>query len=410
MWIFTEIADAFDKSRAEENAWVSTELRLWTRSKIYAGSPWYRNVAVYEADGVLYAVNKLSTSLASGFIDVLRVGDGVREGGWGYGKDALRLLIFITPILRLARWFLTLVTAVDVMPTMGNCTWVALTRLFRLTGMRPLMQLEQVARAAGLEIAETGGAWAKDLLPVMQFLGVAAREGAQVANLGELATLVNRNPRSVIMFTVQMMRRGKEILHTLLATRGVYGGLKIIDRDGEVVSELAGLTRKYGATAISILANEVTVIVEESLAVKSLTLVPSLLNAASQAATPGPEPVPAESHELESHENAVSAHFAGGLPGTNQGHRQVLAHAHRTAHGLALRPKTQRIYAVIDLGEPILRISQIVRRTGLPPSDVFSGIKELEALGKVQTIDRSPGSDPLDTMIARVGTGTGLRR
>jgi hypothetical protein len=41
---------------------------------------------------------------------------------------------------------------------------------------------------------------------------------------------------------------------------------------------------------------------------------------------------------------------------------------------------------------------------------VFSGVKELEAKGKVQTVDRSPGSDPLDTMIARVGTGKSLRR
>jgi hypothetical protein len=405
MWIFTEIADAFDKSRAEENAWVSTELRLWTRSKIYADSPWYRNVAVYEADGVLYAVNKLSTSLASGFIDVLRVGDGIREGGWGYGKDALRLLIFVTPILRLARWFLSLVAAVDVAPLMGNCTWVAVTRLLRLTGVRPLMQLEQVARAAGMAIAETGGAYAKDLLNVMQILGVAAREGAPVANLGELAELVTRNPRAVIMFTVQWMRRGQEVLHTLLATRGVWGGLRIIDRDGEVVSELAALIHKYGASAISIVANEVTVIVEESLVVKSLTLVPTLLNAASQAASPSSEPIP-----VESHENTISAHLAGGLPGTGEGHHHVLAHTHGTVHGLALHPKTQRIYDVIDAGEPILRISQIVRRTGLSPSDVFSGVKELEAKGKVQTVDRSPGSDPLDTMIARVGTGKSLRR
>jgi len=145
MWKLTAVADWFDKQKDMENHWVDKKLSAW----VYNDSPWYRNVGVYVAASTLYSINKLTTTVGAGFVDILRIGDGVKQGGWGYGKDALRLLMILGPAARAARWAVSLVPAVDAFSTTGNCTWVAAARLLRLTGVRPLAQISDLAKMGG---------------------------------------------------------------------------------------------------------------------------------------------------------------------------------------------------------------------------------------------------------------------
>src|SRR5262249_10565740 len=83
MWIFSKVADWFDKTRAENVAWIDRELQPWVATTLYDDSHWYRKVGVWTAAGTLHALNKFTTTVASGFVDVLRVEDGIRKGGWG---------------------------------------------------------------------------------------------------------------------------------------------------------------------------------------------------------------------------------------------------------------------------------------------------------------------------------------
>ncbi|MEP7366972.1 MAG: hypothetical protein ABI972_27245 [Acidobacteriota bacterium] len=175
MYVLREIADGFDSMRKGNEAWIDSGLTEWVATTLEPDSPWYRNVMVYAGAGLAYAANKLSTEVASGFVDVLRIGDGVYkngewtpEGGWGLGKDALRLLIIAGPLLRAGRYGITLVAAVDETASMGNCTWISGTRALRMTGVQHFSTVGDLAKAANLaSVAETGGAEVHEILPAL---------------------------------------------------------------------------------------------------------------------------------------------------------------------------------------------------------------------------------------------------
>lgn len=292
MWVFTEVADWFDKTRKENDNWIDSNLQPWVGSTLYEDSPWYRNVGIYVASGTLFALNKFTTTVASGFVDVLRLGDGVKEGGWGYGKDFLRLLMVIGPALRGARFAVSLIPAVDVSPTVGNCTWVAAARLLRLTGVKPLAQLGDVAMWMGMDAAQTAGAWPSELEPALRFLGAGTRVGKPIANMADLADTVAQNPQAATMFSVNFTMAGQRVGHTLVAVRGLMGGMSIIDRSGRIVKTLGELNDLYPGIGAALL-DAGTVIADNTMVVKSLGTIPTLSNIISQAASPHkPDPPP----------------------------------------------------------------------------------------------------------------------
>jgi len=296
MWIFTKAADWFDKTRAGNEAWIDQTLQPWVGTTLYEHSPWYRNVGIWTAAGTLYAVNKFTTTVAAGFVDVLRVGDGVQEGGWGYGKDALRLLMILGPAARAARYGASLVASVDVSGgAVGNCAWVAAARLLRLTGAKPLAQLGDVAKWAGITAEETGGIkTVAELAPPLQHLGADARivslssQGVKVEEA--LTNAVAANPNGGVMFSIRWQMGTKTVGHALLASRNVFGRLIIIDRLGGMpVKSLAQLERFYpGISAASL--DTTAVVVQNSVLVRTLGTVPTLAEIIRQA-VPSSQPV-----------------------------------------------------------------------------------------------------------------------
>jgi hypothetical protein len=304
MWIFTDLADLFDKTRKENDKWVDSELQPWVATTLYDNSPWYRNVGVWTASGTLYALNKFTGAVAAGFVDVLRLGDGVKEGGWGIGKDALRLLMVVGPALRGARYAIAGIQELDVgsaalrqamqagssfedalraVPWSGNCGWVAAARLLRLTGNGPLAELSDVARAAGMDIEETGGLRAvTDLNAPLRFLGAPTRTAA-VNGMKGVADLLSRNPNSSVMFGVRWARDGKTVGHALIATRNLFGGISILDRSGKMFSSLAELASSYRGIE-NATVDAAALLVENSMLVRSLGTLPTLGNIVAQAA------------------------------------------------------------------------------------------------------------------------------
>jgi hypothetical protein len=315
MWIFTDVADWFDKTRNDNDAWIDAQLQPWVATTLYDDSPWYRNLGVWTAAGTLYALNKFTTTIASGFVDVLRLGDGVKEGGWGYGKDALRLLMVVGPALRTARYAVSLVPAVDALQ-LNNCSWVAAARLLRLTGARPLAELSDVAKWMGLGAEETAEIWPRELTPAMRSLGANVREGSlQTGTIKELAKVTLReNPQAATLFSVRFNMGGESVGHTLIAVRSVFGGMKIIDRTGRMVNSLIELEDLYPGIGSATVDAKV-VVGQNTIAVKSLGTLPTLANVVSQGSSgfdgspakgaPRPDPNKPLSADAQSLLNAV---------------------------------------------------------------------------------------------------------
>ncbi len=308
MWIFTDIADWFDKTRHDNEKWIDSELQPWVATTLYDDSPWYRNVGVWTASGTLYALNKFTTTVAAGFVDVLRLGDGVQEGGWGYGKDALRLLMVVGPALRGARYVIAGIQELDVgstalrqtmqagasfddavraVPWSGNCGWVAAARLLRLTGNGPLAELSDVARAAGMDVEETGGLRSvTDLDAPLRFLGAPTRTAA-VKGMEGVAELLSKNPNSSVMFGVRWARDGKTVGHALIATRNLFGGISILDRSGKIFASLADLASSYRGIQ-NATVDSAALLMDNSLLVRSLGTLPTMGNIVLQAASGHP--------------------------------------------------------------------------------------------------------------------------
>lgn len=92
--------------------------------------------------------------MASGFLDFLRIGDGVKKGGWGYAQDALRLLMVSGPALKyagLAR--IGILRLFEVDPGGNACAVITARAALIMTRVRHFISLGRVAEAVGLYIA-----------------------------------------------------------------------------------------------------------------------------------------------------------------------------------------------------------------------------------------------------------------
>ena len=213
----------------------------------------------------------------------------------------------------------------------------------------------------------------------MKLLGATARTGEPVMNMTELAKLAAQNPQAALLFSVEWLKGGKFVSHTLIAVRGLYGGLKIIDRSGAVVKSLAELGKLvpfYGPIGSAVMVGE-TVIVENSMVVKSMGLIPSLANVLSHAAGSPPEQVTIPLDHVSVKPGATN----GNLGAMNGGHGSAIhslggVHHHRS-HGAELSPTAKKIYPALGTGLTAVTYRQIMERTHLHIDDVIRGVQEL---------------------------------
>ncbi len=198
-----------------------------------------------ESDFGLYSRAFVATSvstamsLGSGLVDVLRLGEGVKEGGWGYAKDALRVLAIAGPIFKLgrlgaAKWTFN--------PKGGLCASAATAKALRHTGNKMFLSAQSV-------FARSGSAAPKNLnefVPMLKIWGVKVNE-LKLANLGELSKLLQKSKKSVVMFAVRwkIPNTEKGAAHALYAFRNSAGQLRIADRTGAIVDSLSKLEKFY---------------------------------------------------------------------------------------------------------------------------------------------------------------------
>ena len=115
MWVFTSIADRFDQQKDRANKKLDEAVE----------DSGYSQGMMIVAAGT-HAVMEFGSS----FVDLLRLGDGVKEGGWGYGQDALRAVaIFpmgkVAQMLKSVKGLQVAKIIEDALPGEAICGWIA---------------------------------------------------------------------------------------------------------------------------------------------------------------------------------------------------------------------------------------------------------------------------------------------
>lgn len=224
MWYFTNIADWFDNNRKQ----TDVILDQWVDSSNYN-----------EGVMILAATTKAFETIGAGFVDILRLGDGVREGTLkGIGTDSLRVVaIFpvgkVAGILKSAKGLARAKVLVD---TGGpNCFWVASAKAFAQISHNYNGKLfacvDDIAKALGMDM---GNLWKIPSLEIgisyLQMLGAKVGAVKLVSTIKDVEKMVPFDG-SVVMIAVNVMNKTRIIGgHAIYAFRNVLGQVRYMDR------------------------------------------------------------------------------------------------------------------------------------------------------------------------------------
>lgn len=228
MWLFTKLADWWDEKKKETSEYLH---------EFVDEQPHWWAIAI--AGSV-----ETSMRLGAGFVDVLRLGDGIKEGTWrGVVHDGLRLLAIAGPVAKVGRGI-----ARFVVPDAGGnvCAWVSATQALRQTGVQHFATIDDLVIATG---RTPGPASMPVLEDILRASGAEVTRLPKPANMLAVKELAAANPNGVVMFGIKWSRllpeNGKIVEkvyeHALYAYRNILGKVKIIDRTGKSVEMLTEL-------------------------------------------------------------------------------------------------------------------------------------------------------------------------
>jgi hypothetical protein len=224
MWYFTEIADWWENARAD----TDKILDQWVEDSDY-------NTGVM----IVASTTKAFTTFGAGFVDILRLGDGVKEGTLkGAGADALRVAA-IFPYGKAARTLKSvkgLSRAKIIVDTGGpNCFWVASAKAFAQVSQkfkgRLFASVEDVAKALGMPMTNL---WKIPNLSIG--MGYLQRIGARIGPIRTVSTVkdilrIVPHDGSVLIIAVHAMEKGRVVGgHAIYAFRTVFGKVRYMDR------------------------------------------------------------------------------------------------------------------------------------------------------------------------------------
>ena len=224
MWYFTEIANWFDSQKDETD-------KILDR--------WVENSDYNQGVMIVAATTHAFTIFNAGFVDLLRLGDGIKEGGFrGWGKDALRF-IAVFPYGKAANTLKTLkgIAAAKLIVDIGgpNCFWVASAKALRQISLKSKGKLfasvGDLAKSLGIAIDSL---WVVPNLATgmsyLQRVGAVVGVVKKVSSVREIATMVP-NDGSVLMLAVRVMKGNRVIGgHAIYAYKEILGRLRFFDR------------------------------------------------------------------------------------------------------------------------------------------------------------------------------------
>ncbi len=200
MWYLTDAAEWFERQRTESNGALDS---------------WVENSRYSIGSMVAASATKAVMTFGAGFVDLLRIGDGVKEGSLkGAGVDALRVLA-IFPIgktLSLLKTAKGVVPAKFVADTGGpNCFWIASAKAVRQLGLsingRLLLAVEDLAGALNMPMHNL---WRIPNLSIglgyLKRLGVNSGSIRKISSHSEVEKILPRDG-SVLLLAVKMVAK-----------------------------------------------------------------------------------------------------------------------------------------------------------------------------------------------------------
>jgi len=224
MWYFTEVADWFEKNRLESDDILD---------KLVEDSDYHTGVMVAAS------TTKALMTVGAGFVDLLRLGDGIREGSLkGVGTDALRF-VAVFPVGKAVSFIKSangLTAAKFIADTGGpNCFWVASAKALRQVGHkingRILVGVDDLA--ASLKMPMNALWTIPNLTTGMSYLSrLGARTGSitKVSTSRDIARILPTDG-SVVIIAVHVVTNGKIVGgHAIYAYRNTFGQMRFMDR------------------------------------------------------------------------------------------------------------------------------------------------------------------------------------
>jgi hypothetical protein len=225
MWYLTDVAEWFDRQRSESDSILDS---------------WVENSKYSISSMVGASVTKAFMTFGGGFVDLLRIGDGVKEGTLkGAGTDALRFLAIFpvgkaVSLLKTARGVVPAKFIID--PGGPNCFWVASAQALRQVGQtykgRLLVGVDDLAHALKMPMdalwripnLSTG-------LSYLMRLGVKSGPIRKVSSHQDIARLLPMDGRVVMIAVHFTAKRGYiDAKHAIYAFRNSFGQVRYMDR------------------------------------------------------------------------------------------------------------------------------------------------------------------------------------
>jgi len=256
------IADGFDRILEDDQKLVDSVLQKNIDHAVKLGGQggiWntLEEWAIYADTFAALFVWKGLTTIAQGFVDVLRLGQGTlhEKSATGVGKDVLRLLSIlplgeVAQVLKVARIKpLAALPAQDLMLT-AECTSNSAVRAMWMTRFKFFARVTDLWAEYGMMPPRnpmTQGLHIHEAVPALEGLGArvsqtAIREGSSLA---EISRIARANPHDVVMFSIEATAQGgRPIRHTLLAS-ALEGSVKFYDTTGKVFRNIEALDNFY---------------------------------------------------------------------------------------------------------------------------------------------------------------------
>lgn len=197
--------------------------------------------------------------VGAGTVDVLRLGEGAAQGGWGFAKDALRVVSIAgtlgkaAKILQSARGVRLAKLIVD--PGGGRCGYVSATMALKQTGQKAFVAVDDLARELGVTLDELGGSTLGQRIQQLRAIGAKVGLQKSASRIQEVISATKRDGSVAMIRIVGQRPNGETVAHAVYGFYDHMGRFRIMDRGGragrlgEVVESLDQLAAKYGVSS-----------------------------------------------------------------------------------------------------------------------------------------------------------------
>lgn len=236
----SDLAEWWEKNRKYTGEWADRGLSAFVDEH-----PNFFGVVVATAGRTAI---EFPMAIGAGFVDILNLGKGTAEGGWGYLQDGLR---FVSAVAPLARGGQAIISRVLAMGTEGNCAWIATAKALMQTGTKTFASIGTLTEAGGA--ASSGVETVSQLVNPIRKIGGVVNELPQPATMSELVAAAKANPNGSLIFGIRWNNAAfagpgnpaGSAGHALVASWDAARGFMIADRTGKVVTSLAELEKFY---------------------------------------------------------------------------------------------------------------------------------------------------------------------